>query len=159
MRRFLVQCHRCGEVMHLTQVGDPLESFILAAPMPIQKPDYGKCPKCGATIYGPLTLARYTADQKPIYKGTSKVYEIREEERESMEAIMKALQQQVKAAKAVTTRESEYITRCWKCEKWRNFTLRPNDEAKPEDMGLCCEYSIVKDACGYCDMGKEKKDD
>ncbi len=55
-------------------------------------------------------------------------------------------------------REIESVTRCYRCGKWRNFTLRPGDEAKPEDMGLCGEYSIVKEACGYCDKGKEKED-
>lgn len=55
-------------------------------------------------------------------------------------------------------RDIESVTRCYRCEKWRNFTLRPNNEAKPDDLGLCDEYSRVKEACGYCDKGKEKKD-
>ena len=58
-----------------------------------------------------------------------------------------------------TIRELIDITRCHECMKWKNFTMRPNGEAKPEDMGLCCEYSIVKDANGYCDKGKEKEDE
>ena len=54
-------------------------------------------------------------------------------------------------------RDIESVIRCYRCEKWRNFTLRPNNEAKPEDLGLCEEYSRVKSACGYCDKGKEKE--
>ena len=48
------------------------------------------------------------------------------------------------------------VTRCVRCKYWKNFSVR--NEAKPEDMGLCTKYSIVKDAVGYCDMGKEKED-
>lgn len=51
------------------------------------------------------------------------------------------------------------VVYCHECEKWRNFTMRKDGEAKPEDMGLCEEYSRVKTACGYCDKGKEKKDE
>ena len=54
-------------------------------------------------------------------------------------------------------RDTENVTRCHMCEKWQNFAMRKDGEAKPEDMGLCCEYRAVKEAMGYCDKGKEKE--
>lgn len=45
-----------------------------------------------------------------------------------------------------------------KCKHWTNLAIRKDGEVKPEDIGLCRKYSIVKDATGYCDQGKEKKD-
>ena len=50
------------------------------------------------------------------------------------------------------------VTRCAKCKHWTNLAIRKDGEVKPEDIGLCRKYSIVKDATGYCDQGKEKKD-
>lgn len=68
-----------------------------------------------------------------------------------------ATQDEIKAM-SKKIRDFQYVVRCYKCEKWRNFTMRKDGEAKPDDLGLCEEYSRVKAACGYCDMGKEKKD-
>lgn len=49
------------------------------------------------------------------------------------------------------------VVRCHRCEKWRNFAVRK--DVTPEDLGLCTRYSIVKDAMGYCDKGKEQEYD
>lgn len=48
------------------------------------------------------------------------------------------------------------VTRCYRCENWKNLSKRREaDDVEADDLGICSLFGIVNDAIGYCNKARE----